>query len=281
MKNKSGGFLCAMVVLLMANAAFAQRKVATPAVARPDDIAVSRAQAEAGNIQAQLSLANHLAINHRPLDALAWYQKAAAKLQVEAYYHLGNIFLFGATASEAGQSVAADPVAGVKWTFRAATNLHAQACLNMSRALERGLGVRTNLIEACAWMHLFAEREPISGRSELTNLTGRLDPISIQEGQKLAVQLKARQWANLSIIRVAQMASSLRLEGVTIGGRPLAVINRRTLTKGESVEIPVKGGTLEVKCLEIEEHAVLVQVSGEPETRLLRFGDNLSAQVGR
>lgn len=275
------GLISTVMVLALANGAFAQKKAAPPLAPPPFNEVATRQQAEAGNILAQLTLANHLAGSQRPTDAMAWYRKAAAKQQVEAYYHLGNILLFGATASDGAQAVPADPVAGVKWTFRAATNQNARACLNMSRALEHGLGVETNLIEACAWMQLYADREPAAGRSEFTNLTGRLDPISIQEGQKLAVQLKARQWAKLSIVKVAQMASSLRLEGVTIGGRPLAVINRRTLTIGESVEILVNGGTIEVKCLEIEEDAVLVQVAGEAEPRLLRFGDNLSAQVGR
>jgi hypothetical protein len=152
----------------------------------------------------------------------------------------------------------------------------------MSRALEHGLGVKTNLVEACAWMQLYAEREPVAGRPELTNLIARLDPISIQEGQKLAVSLKARQWTKLAMLKVEQLASGLRLEGVTMGGRsPLAVINHRTLAQGETTEVPVNGETLEVKCLEIREASVLIEIEGDGEPRLMRFGEGLAAQAGR
>src|SRR5688572_29526283 len=174
MKTSAWGFLAVMGVLLVANTALGQRKAAAPPAARPEDISVTRQKAEAGDIRAQLALADHLEDNQRPMDAVKWYQNAATKQQVEAYYRLGNIYLFGAASDEAGQSVLADPVAGAKWTFRAATNLHARACLNMSRVMERGLATRTNLIEAYAWMQMFAEREPVAGRAELTNLTGRL-----------------------------------------------------------------------------------------------------------
>jgi hypothetical protein len=280
--NKTVSLISAVMVVAMANCAFAQKKAAPSPAAPSFNEAATRQQAEAGNILAQLTLANHLAASQRPADAMAWYCKAAAKQQVEAYYQLGNILLFGATATDAAQAVAADPVAGVRWTFRAATNQYARACLNMSRALEHGLGVKTNLVEACAWMQLYAEREPVAGRPELTNLIARLDPISIQEGQKLAVSLKARQWTKLAMLKVEQLASGLRLEGVTMGGRsPLAVINHRTLAQGETTEVPVNGETLEVKCLEIREASVLIEIEGDGEPRLMRFGEGLAAQAGR
>jgi hypothetical protein len=57
-----------------------------------------------------------------------------------------------------------------------------------------------------------------------------------------------------------------------VGGKvPLAVINGKTLSEGESAAISVKPGTLRINCLKIEKESVLTTVEGEDAPRLLRL----------
>ena len=59
---------------------------------------------------------------------------------------------------------------------------------------------------------------------------------------------------------------------VALGGRiPLAVINGKTLSEGESAAVSVKPGTLTIKCLKIEKDSVLIIVEGEDAPRLLHL----------
>ena len=51
----------------------------------------------------------------------------------------------GAVGIPSSQSVKANPTEGIRWTFEAATNRDAKAFLNMSKALQNGIGVSTNL----------------------------------------------------------------------------------------------------------------------------------------
>ena len=269
--------------LLAASSIASAQKTGVKPVATPlEDVLLIKQKAEGGNVPAQITLAERLAANRQYADALAWYRKAAGKGAVEAEYRIGELLLHGSPAAVAEQAVPINTTEGLRRTFCAATNLHPRACRNMSLALQHGMGVRTNFIEAYAWLYLFAERNSNPGRSELNNLALRMDTRDIQQGQKLVRQFKSRQWPRLVMNQTVAIAAGLKLDGITLGGRnPLAVINRRSLEVGESAPIPVKGGTLDVKCLQIGAHAVLVEVAGEDQPRLLRFEDGLAARDGK
>ena len=246
-----------------------------------EEVLAIKQKADAGNVQAQITLGEKLAANHRPADALAWYRKAAAKGSVEADFRIGDMLLHGASAAGADQCIRVNAAEGVRRTFSAATNLHPRACRNMSQAFQHGLAVKTNLVEAYAWLFLSAERNASAGRVELSSLALRMETRDIQEGQKLVKQFKNRHWPDLVLNKTVAITPGLRLDGITTGGSALAVINRRTLEAGESASIPVKGGTLVVKCLKIAEDSVLIEVAGEDAPRWLRFEGNLAAREGR
>ena len=66
----------------------------------------------------QLSLADTLASNSRPAEALQWYRKAAAQGSIEAIYHVGELLLFGMHGIPNAQSVGAHPPEGVAARFK-------------------------------------------------------------------------------------------------------------------------------------------------------------------
>ena len=235
------------------------------------DVASTKQKAEAGDPQAQLSLADVLSSNFKKAEATQWYRKAADQGSVEAKSRLGGMLLFGDVGIPSFQTVKANPSEGVRWTFEAATNRNAKAWLNMSKALENGIGVSTNLIEAYAWLQLYSESEPILGRLWLNQMALKLDTQSLQTAQILAVHFKAGQWSALSPRKLAEGDSRLRLGGVTIGKNPLVIINGKTLAEGETTTISLKESHLKITCIQIKQGAVLVSIEGESEPRWLNL----------
>lgn len=235
------------------------------------DMAAIKQKAEAGDARAQVTLADSLVSNFRPLDALNWYRKAATHGDSEGAYHVGHLLLFGGTGIPKEQTVTANPWEGIQWTFRAATNSYARAFYDMAHASRDGLGVGTNSVEAYAWMQLYADTRDgaIMGRVELNQMALKNDTAVIRQGQQLAEQFKHGEWRQPVISKNSSSGDGLKLGGVTLGASPLAIISGRTLAEGESAKITLKSGTVSLKCLKIESTSVLIQVEGEEAPRRL------------
>lgn len=233
------------------------------------DVAATKQKAEAGDPQAQLSLADTLSFNFKSADALEWYRKAAHQGSVAAKSRLGEMLMFGATGIPSSQSVKANPTEGIRWTFEAATNRDTKAFLNMSKALQNGIGVSTNLIEAYAWLQLYSENASTLGQFWLNQLALKLDVQSLQKAQTMAGQFKTGNWPTLSARSLAEGDSRLKLGGVIEGKPSLAIINGKSLTEGESITIKLKDGPLKIECLQIKQDAVLISIEGENEPRWL------------
>ena len=233
------------------------------------DVAATKQKAEAGDPQAQLSLANTLSSNFKSADALGWYRKAAQQGSVAAKSRIGEMLMFGATGIPSSQSVKAIPTEGIRWTFEAATNHDAKAFLNMSKALENGIGTSTNLVDAYAWLQLYSETDSTVGRVWLNQLALKLDVQSLQKAQLMAEQFKAGHWPALSPRRLAEGDSRLKLGGVIEGKPALAIINGKSLAEGESITIELKDGPIKVKCVQIKKDTVLISIEGENEPRWL------------
>ena len=233
------------------------------------DVAATKQKAEAGNPQAQLSLADTLSYNFKKAEALEWYRKAAQQGLTEAKSHLGEMLLFGDNGILPSENVKAHPSEGIRWTFEAATNRNAKAMFNMSKALQNGIGVSTNLIEAYAWLQLYSEAGATLGQHWLNQLALKLDVKSLQEAKGLAAQFKVGKWPSLSPRKLAEGDARLKFSGATIGKTPLAVINGKTFAEGESATILLKEGSLKVKCVQIKQDAVLISIEGESDARWL------------
>jgi hypothetical protein len=264
----------AVLALLLTHPALAQDNLRGTLTMGMGDVAAMKQKAEGGDAAAQVALGDALASRFHASEALEWYRKAAAQGNVEGEYHVGDMLLSGVYGIPQNFNVRPNPAEGIRWTFMAATNLHACACRNMAKALRHGLGTGTNLVAAYAWLSLLSDIPPgfVSGRYEINDLALQLDTGSIQQAQNLAAQFKAGNWQAPPVRAVPEGDSRLKLGGITFGGKtPLAVINGKTLSEGESATVSVKPGTLTIKCLKIEKDSVQIAVEGEDVPRTLHL----------
>jgi hypothetical protein len=261
------------------------------------DVANLKQKAEAGDPSAQLALADLLHGQFRSADAIGWYRKAAEQGSREALYKMGRLFLFGGIGS-GSQSVEADPSAGIRLIFCAATNNHTAAFHDMHRAYRDGLGVAPDSVQAYAWLQLYADTigglSSTTSRSELNALALKVDVATSQEGRRLAAVYKTGHWPVLKTLPPAAPKSPpnqseprgagkvplpaaappkplvpLKLTGIAFGAASFAVINDKVIAEGDSVRLPIKPTPATLKCLKIEKGSVLVSIEGEDAPRTL------------
>jgi TPR repeat protein len=102
------------MLLLSGSMVFAQNPLKEVVKMGFSDVAATKQRAEAGDAQAQLSLANTLSFNFKKAESLLWYRKAAEQNVVEAKSRLGEMLLFGDAGIPANQSVKANPSEGIR-----------------------------------------------------------------------------------------------------------------------------------------------------------------------
>lgn len=236
------------------------------------NLAITKERAERGEVKSQVELADNLAANQLMAQAVGWYRKAAEQGNVEAKFRLGEILINGATAlPEPDQRVLPNLTEGVRWTFEAATNFHSGACRNMAFVLEGGIGLGTNVVEAYAWLDVFARSNSAPARPDMDRLALRMNLQQIREAHVMAEQFLARQWPHHVTRRFSEADLALKLNGITVGPVSLAIINGQTLEVGDSVVMSAKDGTARVNCVKISQDSVLIAVEGEDEPRVLRL----------
>ena len=285
-------------VWLLASSCLAQDILQHLFTSTVEDIAEIKRRAEAGDVAAQKKLANTLAAQFRSAEALEWYRKAAQRGDLEAFYQVGRLLLYGAIGSAPQQAVAADPQTGVFIIFRAATNRHVGAYRDLYRAYREGRGVAKDTVEAYAWLQLHVDATggllPSSARMELNQLALAVDVDTSQAGKRRAMLYQSGHWPKLVVAPPPPPASplpsraadpprtpaptppakpppDLKLNAITQGRIPLAIINGKMLTVGETGTVPAKPQSLSVKCLKIETDSVEVAVEGYPDPIQLRL----------
>ena len=237
-----------------------------------NDLGAIKIQAERGDVTAQVKLADACLVNFKSADALKWYEAAAKQNSVEGKYQLGNLLLFGRPGIPQEQSVPAKPVEGLKWTYSAATQGNHFGWYNMARALQNGIGCSTNLVEAYAWLALWADSGNIQGRVEMNNMALKLSAEEIIQGKSLFEKMKQGDWPELKISNRNLPSIPLELHGI-FGpeNHRFAIINNATLMEGDTSPVKVKKQSINVTCLKITEDAVQIKVEGEDESRILRM----------
>jgi hypothetical protein len=231
-----------------------------------------KASQTSANTEELIALGRTCVQNLKPADALVWYRQAALAGSMEAVQLVGELFLRGQISAKSEQSVPSNIPEGIRWTFWAATNMHPAACREMSRVYLEGVGVKTNLVYAYAWMRLFSDLDPEAGPSKLDSLVRYLEPEQIREAQELVGDFKKRRWPPSPCKKVVEGDPRLTLSGISLAGdKSLAVINRRSVAQGETVTIALSRGELALTCLEISAQSIVVEIAGENEARLLRM----------
>jgi hypothetical protein len=264
-----------------------------------EDMAEIKRKAEAGDARAQYKLANTLATQLHSADALQWYDKAARQGDLEAFYQVGHMLLYGALGTPQGQAVPANPAEGIRIVFRAATNGHHGASYDMYQAYKDGRGVAKDTVQAYAWLQLNVDTDhtpflPSARRPQLNQLALEVDVATSQEGKRLAALYRSGRWPELVVqaapeVKPAPVASvpkaparpapsapprpapGLKLNSIAMGQNPVAMINGKMLGVGETATIPAKPEAYVIKCLRIEKDSVLISIEGETEPRNLLF----------
>lgn len=75
---------------------------------------------------------------------------------------------------------------------------------------------------------------------------------------------------------VAAPIVQLSLKGISgSSSSRLALINNRTFAVGETASVRIVGGSVNVRCVEINENSVVVTLEGDPEPKELQLRKNL------
>ncbi len=260
--------------LLAAIAGLAQNPLSGTLTTAFGDVPALKQKAEAGDASAQVALGDALVSHFRASEALEWYRKAAVQGSVAGQYHVGHMLLFGGPGIPHESAVKPNHAQGIRWTFMAATNHHAQACHDMASALLEGYGTPENQVEGYAWLKLYAGTPDGSafGRVELNQLALQMDTDALGRAEALAADFKAGKWRTPVLRVVPEGEPGLKLSGITFGGKvSLAVVNGMTLSEGESAFVSIKSGRVAIKCLKIEKDSILINVEGEDTPRLLHL----------
>jgi hypothetical protein len=243
----------------------------------PEDVGNLKVQAEGGNAQAQLKLANAYLASAKPAEARRWYEAAAEQNSAEGQFQLGSLLLTGKRSPTPAQSVMAEPNAAVSWIYAAATNSHRSAWRHLARCLQTGNGCATNLPEAYAWFTLLADTGDPAGRTEMNQLALTLSAADILTGKATFTAMKAGRWPAPPAVEIPRIEKFLRMQGVTISTKEkLVIIGNRSLAEGEQTYLNIGGQLVGLTCLNIESNSVQVQIEGETKPRTLRnsFGAN-------
>ena len=108
--------------------------------------------------------------------------------------------------------------------------------------------------------------------NDLTAYLSVFDDLPPQQGKDPFYPTSHRREpaAPIAVAAQAHVESTLVLKGIVGSvGRRIAVINNETMQQGEEASIRTPAGHVRVKCLEIGEDSVLVQVDGEPQPKKL------------
>lgn len=216
----------------------------------------------------------------RKAEALRLFEEAAQSGSSEAAFRAGT--LNGRLAKELkGKARVLKENAGLRQLYRAATNQHAGACLNLAQAFRGGLGVEAAPQHAYAWLLMARKLDPSVSTDLLDELVVQLDTPAVQRAQQTVRRWAAGNWSEPLIPEIIEGDARMKINGITISANRSVLINRKTFMAGDAFSIAAlaeKGGkaaatnaTLEVACLDIGLDYALVKVAGEAPVRLLEF----------
>jgi len=232
------------------------------------DLAREKAAAEQGDAQAQDKLGDSYEGHFAFAAAAGWFRKAAEQGVPHAQWRLGKMLLDGRKTF--GENSIAVPKAadeGLKWVFLAANQGLDGAQLDLAYFYEKGYGVKQDCVEAYKWYKLGTQKNGLLGSMKLNPLILKMRQEQIQEAERRAKDFTPHRTTKEELPE-AQYVGDIVLKGIS--GPPnarFALINNQTLGKGETGKVKAGQKTVTVKCLEIKEKSVVVQIEGIAQPR--------------
>lgn len=234
------------------------------------------ARAETG-VEKLVNEGKSYAKNGQMNEALLVFREAAKAGSMEGSALAGEILLVRAQQSSGRESLMYASE-GINLLYSAATNRYAQACFDLSIVYRLGIGVKTNMVAAYAWLKIAAEQNRLL-KSDLDRLVILLDSSEITMAQELASEFNRGQWPQFVFKPIVLDDSRLKIQGVTHTSKgALVVVNGITFASGDTSDVPPINAAkqrntekLGVTCLEIGKDYVLVAIAGEPNYKLLNM----------
>jgi hypothetical protein len=173
-----------------------------------------------------------------------------------------------------GESSVAVPQAadeGLKWILLAATQGLNDAQIDLGYFYDKGYGVKQDNVEAYKWYKLGTHNDAMLESIRLNSLILRMSQVEIQEGERRAKDFKPHRTTKEELPE-PQYVGDIVLKSISgPADRRFALINNQTLGKGESGRIRIGQKTVTVKCLEIKEKTVVIQIEGIEQPREIGF----------
>jgi hypothetical protein len=232
------------------------------------DLAQVKAAAERGDAEAQDRLGDSYEGRFAYAAAAGWFRKAAEQGVAHAQWRLGMMLLDGRKTF--GESTVAVPKAadeGLKWVFLAANQGLDSAQLDLGYFYEKGYGVKQDYVEAYKWYKLGTQKHGLLGSMKLDPIILRMSQEQIQEGERRAKDFTPHRTTKAELPE-PQYVQDIVLKGIS--GSPngrFALINNQTLSTGETGKVKAGQKIVTVKCLEIKEKSVVVQIEGVEQPR--------------
>jgi hypothetical protein len=235
-----------------------------------------KAAAEAGDPAAQDKLAEQFILRIDTKQAEFWYRKAAEQGHGHAQGKLGNMLLMrsrtrvNSTAAERAEM----GEEAVKWATLAANRGDKRGQADLSDICLEGKLVKQDLIEAYKWGDLAAQGSmidtaTITGRSIRDAAILKMSSYQVAEAKKRVATFTPHQ-PRKDELPEPSWVQHIRLSGLSgPSDRRLAIINGATFSTGETATVKLVGKTVKVRCLEIRDKSVLVEIEGFDKPREL------------
>ena len=82
--------------------------------------------------------------------------------------------------------------------------------------------------------------------------------------------------ASTNVVAPVSLLGQIALKGISgTKGQFLAIINNATVAVGEVAEVKVGGRTVKVRCREIRDHSVLIELEGGGETKEIKLREGI------
>jgi hypothetical protein len=236
------------------------------------DLAQIKAAAEAGDAEAQDKLAESYWWHFNFPAAVEWARKAAEQGVPHAQWPLGEMLLNGKPKmGESASAVQKAPDEALKWFLLAANQGFRDAQSMLGTCYEHGTGAKQDSVEAYKWYRLASQKNSLGGGVALDRLILRLTQQQIQEGEQRAKDFTPHRTTKAELPD-PQYVQDIVLKSISgPSTRRLALINNQTLGTGEAGKVKAGQKTVTVKCLEIKDRSVVVQIEGIEQPREIGF----------
>ena len=227
------------------------------------DLARLKLAAEGGDAKAQFEYGTKIALSN-PDASFATILKSAAQGYEPAEERAGYLLIQRASFNKERAKLER---MGVRFTARAAFKGDVVAQERLSECFERGTVFSKNLVMAYAWMAIALrtaggpkEMRALAYKGQLDRLIANLPSSAIAEGQRIADNFRPTK-TGLEALLAETVMSQIRLSAIYLGAdKKVAVVNQTQFAEGETKELPIDDGGVQVTCVSIDARAAAFRI---------------------